>query len=49
MLRHHRREGWALHVRVWVVYTPVGGNPRRIPVTIRVLAAKRDPLARALT
>jgi hypothetical protein len=41
MLSYARRAGWALHIRVWISYTPTGGNARSIPTTIRVLTARK--------
>ena len=41
LLLRHRRRGWALHVRLWVTYTPAGGTPRSAASTVRILAARR--------
>ena len=40
MYRYARNHGWALHIRVWVSYTPTAGTARSIPITIRVLAPR---------
>jgi adhesin/invasin len=40
MPNYARGQGWALHVRVWVTYTPTGGKARERRVTIRVLSAR---------
>jgi len=41
MLQRSRRHGLALHIRVHVRYAPTIGAARRMPVTIRILAARR--------
>ncbi len=41
LLLRHRRRGWALHVRLWVTFTPSGGSPRSVTSTALVLAARR--------
>jgi len=41
LLLRHRRRGWALHVRLWVTYTPAGGTPRSVASTVRILAARK--------
>jgi hypothetical protein len=40
MLHYVRGHGWALHIRVWATYTPTGGRPASITITIRVHAAR---------
>jgi hypothetical protein len=40
MLRYARRQGWALHVRVWITFIPTGGVARNREVTVRVLNAR---------
>jgi hypothetical protein len=40
MLRYARHEHWALHIRVWITYTPTGGHARTAPITVRVLVAR---------
>jgi hypothetical protein len=37
----HRLHGWALHVWVWTIYTPVGGDPRSDKTVVKVLAARQ--------
>jgi hypothetical protein len=37
IFRFDRRHGQALHIRVWITYTPTGGSARSSKVTIRVL------------
>jgi hypothetical protein len=39
LLERHRAHGWALHVRVWTTYVPVGGTPRSTKKTVRVPSA----------
>ena len=39
LVRRHTKYGMALHVRVWVTYTPTGGATRNISRTVRVLVA----------
>jgi hypothetical protein len=41
LLRRHATYGMALHVRVWIIYTPTGGATRLLRRTVRVLAAHR--------
>jgi hypothetical protein len=41
MLRYARGAGWALHIRIWITYTPTGGYARTLRTTIRVLAPRR--------
>jgi hypothetical protein len=39
LLRRHATYGMPLHIRVWISYTPTGGQTRTISRTVRVLAA----------
>jgi hypothetical protein len=41
LLARHRHHGWALHVTVWVTYTPTGGNPVSKEIIVRALKAKQ--------
>jgi hypothetical protein len=40
LLRRHAHRHWALHVRVWITYTPTGGYARSENVTVRVLSGR---------
>jgi hypothetical protein len=41
LLARHRHHSWALHVAVWVTYTPTGGYARSYEVHARVLKANK--------